>query len=111
MKINITTDNAQVLLNLIRTKTRSEKLPTWSIDDDGDFFHTPEQWHGKGWLRPAVSQGLLQFRFVSSESGFEMGGYSHIQARFTGMLINHFNEYFDFVTTFSQPQDQIDLIS
>lgn len=108
MGIIIKTNKPITLLKQIKNDVEEESLKTWSLNKDGDFFHNRDQWVGKGWLRALIDEGFLRFGFVENSSDFKKDYFAHIQGRFTGMLINNYSKYFEYVSTTSKPQKDID---
>lgn len=73
-------------------------METWAYDDDGDFYHTPEQWKGKAWLRPILQQGMLSFGLLGQkEIQMTKLYYAIYHGRFIEMLLTHFDKQFSIV--------------
>lgn len=71
---------------------------TWSVDREGDFTHTPQQWVGKAWfrIRPAedscldsIKIGIIQSR----QHKLTPAIYAVYHGRFVEMLLAHFDKY------------------
>jgi hypothetical protein len=80
------------LLESLKQKVRVGDIETWSIDSDGDFTHTPQQWKDQAYLRPRIVNGVLQFFLIGRKSvkmSKEVYGVYH--GRFSEMLLTHFD--------------------
>ncbi|WP_157381590.1 hypothetical protein [Burkholderia ubonensis] len=95
MAITVYTHAPQTLLNSIRKAIDDKKVETWTYDNDGDFYHTPDQWSKKAWLRPHVQQGVLLLGLLGQE-GVAMTKliYGVYHGRFIEMLLTHFDSDF-----------------
>lgn len=94
----------QNLLDSIRSAARSGKIETWSVDEDGDFTHSPEQWRLKAWFRPRVSEDKIVF-YILTPQGKVMGKvtYAVYHGRFIEMLLGHFDTQFHRVEATALP--------
>ena len=64
MAIYVSTCQPRKLLEDIKQAINDKKIVTWGYDNDGDFYHTPEQWNYKAWLSPTISDNSLIFGIV-----------------------------------------------
>ena len=100
--ITFDTANSTGLLAAFKKAIDDKKVVTWSYDKDGDFTHTPQQWSGKAWLRPVVSQGRLTMNFLGPKGvTWEVFGVYH--GRFIESMIVHCNDLFTTGTATSKP--------
>jgi hypothetical protein len=85
----------QTLLAEIKQAMQTGKIETWSVDSDGDFTHTPEQWKFKAWLRPKVDGTQLVFTILNPQNtAITKVVYGVYHGRFIEMLLNHFDDKF-----------------
>ncbi|MDO3529463.1 hypothetical protein ACNRDB_03590 [Ralstonia pseudosolanacearum] len=99
MALTVFTSDPNTLLKSIRKAIDDKRVETWAYDRDGDFFHTPEQWKGKAWLKPIIQQGALSFGLVG-QKGVTMTKlvYGVYHGRFIEMLLVHFDKDFNNVS-------------
>ena len=55
MSIYVRSSNPQKLVNDINEKIENSFIDTWSVDSDGDYTHTAEQW-----MTPLALIGVFQ---------------------------------------------------
>jgi hypothetical protein len=104
MAINFDTTDPSRLLEAFKKAIRDGHVVTWAIDSDGDFFHTPAQWKGRGWLTPNTSLGRLTFNFLPSKNlKTTWSDLGVIQGRFIESMIAHCNQLFDTASATSRP--------
>jgi hypothetical protein len=104
MAINFeTTDPAQLLASY-KEAIREKKVLTWAVDDDGDFYHTPDQWKNRGWLRPDISLGRLTMNFVCNK-GFvtRPADYGVLHGRFIESMLTHCDRLFTTASATAMP--------
>jgi hypothetical protein len=95
MAIAAFTSTPAVLLASIKKAIDDKKIDTWAYDSDGDFYHTPDQWRGKAWLRPFVQQGMLSFGLLGQKDiAMTKLNYGVYHGRFLEMLLVHFDTDF-----------------
>jgi hypothetical protein len=95
MAVVVQTPNPQALLEAIRLAIRQGKVETWSLDPDGDFTHSPEQWRHKAWFRPRVADGRIVFRILTPKNAvLSTATYAVYHGRFIEMLLAHFDSQF-----------------
>lgn len=105
MAILVDATDPVVLVKAIKKAIDDGKIETWSYDDDGDFFHTPDQWKGQGWLRPSISPQFLVFGLVGvNEVEMTKTVYGVLHGRFIEMLVTHFDEDFGSAIAFAKKQ-------
>lgn len=51
MSLIVYTSKPHGLLRHIKEAINEDKIKTWTVDSDGDFTHTPEQWNKMAWMR------------------------------------------------------------
>ncbi|PIT02081.1 hypothetical protein TSA1_15920 [Bradyrhizobium nitroreducens] len=64
MAINFETSDPPGLLKAFKKAIDEGHVVTWAYDSDGDFYHTPPQWKGRGWLRPSYALGRLSLNYI-----------------------------------------------
>ena len=95
MAVIVNTNKPVILLAAIKKKIDDEGIDTWAYDSDGDFYHVPEQWKGKAWLRPHPQQGVLTFGlFGQKDVTMSTTVYGIYHGRFIEMLLFHFDNAF-----------------
>ncbi|HTX14760.1 MAG TPA: hypothetical protein VMD77_05645 [Candidatus Baltobacteraceae bacterium] len=110
MAVIVYTPNPQALLDEIRAAAREGRFETWSLDTDGDFTHSPEQWRLKAWLRPKISAGMLVFGILTPRgTAMTKGVYAVYHGRFIEMLLLHFDTKFQraLATALPAEHDQV----
>ncbi len=105
MAIHFKCPNPTQLLDAIKAEIKKSNIETWSVDSQGDFTHTPDQWNKKAWLRPRVAVGELIFNIVSSKTE-KMTPliYGVYHGRFTEMMLTHFGAQFSTGMSTAQPE-------
>ncbi|WP_419692549.1 hypothetical protein ACN262_25395 [Burkholderia gladioli] len=99
MSITVYTNQPQELLDDIKKEIDSKNIVTWAYDDDGDFYHTPDQWGGRAWLRASVQSGILVFSILGQKDAVMMKDvYGVYHGRFIEMLLTHFDDSFSNAT-------------
>lgn len=95
MAIIVQTNNPTGLLASIKKAIDNKEVETWSYDNDGDFTHTPEQWHKKAWLRPRIYPNELRFGILGPKDvKLSKTIYGVYHGRFIEMLLSHFDNSF-----------------
>ena len=49
MAIFVITNQPRKLLEDLKKEINDKKIDTWLYDNDGDFYHVPNQWKFKAW--------------------------------------------------------------
>ncbi|WOH64129.1 hypothetical protein [Bradyrhizobium sp. BWA-3-5] len=110
MAINFETTDPSRLLEAFKKAIRDGNVVTWAVDKDGDFYHTPDQWTRRGWLRPTAYTGRLTLNFIPSTAfKTRWADLGVIQGRFIESMIMHCNQLFDTASATARPtnSDQI----
>jgi hypothetical protein len=95
MAVTVYTSNPSGLLQAIQLAARSGTIETWSVDQEGDFTHSPEQWRFKAWFRPKLSSDSIVFRILTPQNTtMKKATYAVYHGRFIEMLLAHFDEQF-----------------
>ena len=95
MAIIVKTENPEGLLNEIKRAIDERVTELWGYDSSGDFFHTPEKWINRAWLRAEVGDGELKFGILGTKDvGMTASLYSAYHAYFIEMLLTHLDKYF-----------------
>ena len=78
-------------------------IATWKYDEDGDFYHSPDQWEHNGWLRPFHTDNYLIFGIITPKNEtMSKLTYAVYHGRFVEMLLNHFDRDSDWIYTSTQ---------
>ena len=111
MAVRVHCKSPGTLLNNIKARINDGSIETWSVDSDGDFTHTPEQWRKKAWFRPLVLEDRIVFRIIPPVTKFITWPiYGVFHGRFIEMLLLHFDLEFDRAVATALPTDG-DIIS
>lgn len=103
MAIFVITNQPRKLLENLKRKINDKKIDTWLYDNDGDFYHVPNQWKFKAWLSPFVENNRLVFGIIGQkEINLSTLAYAVYHGRFVEMLLNHFDQQFSEVNISSQ---------
>jgi hypothetical protein len=95
MAVIVHVPDPQTLLDAIRAAARAGKFSTWSMDADGDFTHSAEQWKLKAWFRPKVSEGRIIFSILTPQKkDMTKGIYAAYHGHFIELLLIHFDAQF-----------------
>jgi hypothetical protein len=101
MSVTVYTARPKRLLAEIRKAIDESHIDTWVCDEDGDFTHSTssDQWKGRAWFHPMISQGALTFGLLGRENvTMTKPLYGIYHGRFIAMLLTHFDTEFDSVT-------------
>ena len=103
MAVYIKTEKANELLGKLRKAIDEDKISTWKYDDDGDFYHSPEQWKYNGWFHPYTEESYLVFGIIGQKNeDMSTLTYAIYHGRFIEMMLNHFDSEFDKIFASSQ---------
>lgn len=104
MAVRVFCSNPSALLGSIKTEIRQASIDTWSLDSDGDFTHSPEQWKNKAWFRPKIETDKLVF-YILGQKTVKMSKtvYGVYHGRLIEMLLSHFDTKFTQATATSLP--------
>jgi hypothetical protein len=95
MAVIVHASNPPQLLSAIKLAISSGTIDTWSVDADGDFTHSPEQWRNKAWFRPKVLEDRIAFRILTPKNTrMNKATYGVYHGRFIEMLLTHFDIQF-----------------
>lgn len=105
MAIIVRTATPLSLLTSIKTGIAEGRVTTWSIDSDGDFTHSPEQWIHKAWLRPRIvrSEFLVLNALSPKDTRMSSVVYAVYHGRFIEMLLSHFDKEFSNASATAMP--------
>lgn len=94
MSVIVKTKQPHRLVKRIKELIDNNEIDTWEYDSDGDFTHSPDQWHNHCWMHPHVTQageevvfaiiGRIHFDITTTE-------YAVYHGRFIEMLLSHFD--------------------
>ena len=103
MAVYVKTEKASELLEKLKKAIDDENIKTWKYDDDGDFYHSPEQWHYNGWLRPYITDKYLIFGILKpKDETMKTVTYAVYHGRFIETMLSHFDGEFDTIYASSQ---------
>jgi len=99
MAVRVFCNNPQQLLVDIKDAIRAGRVKTWTLDNDGDFTHAPEQWANKAWFRPVVGDDRVVFNILGQTTqNMSKRIYGVYHGRFIEMLLTHFDQKFSRAT-------------
>jgi len=92
MSIYVKTANPRKLVDDINEKINNSAINTWSIDKDGDYTHTAQQWQFHAWVHPIVETERVVFAIWGRVSeDMSVVDYAIYHGRFVEMLLTHFD--------------------
>ncbi len=98
MAVYVKTEKASELLGKIKKAIDDEKIKTWKYDNDGDFYHSPDQWQYNGWLHPVATDKYLILGIIKpKDDTMTKLTYAIYHGRFIEMMLNHFDDEFDLI--------------
>lgn len=93
--IEIRTADPHNLVERINEAISKNQIITWSVDADGDYTHTLEQWKNCAWMRCRYEINdptLLRFVIVEPlNKKLSKAVYGVYHGRFAEMLLTHFD--------------------
>lgn len=93
--IEIRTNNPQQFVDSINQAIREKRIVTWSVDSEGDYTLTQDQWVCKAWMTPKIEQNatnILRFGIIESKKHkLTKSIYGIFHGRFAEMLLTHFD--------------------
>lgn len=93
MAIYVTTQSPNDFVEKIQNAIKDHKIDTWSVDSDGDFTHTAEQWKYHAWIRAKIDSGRVIFSIICrNDRNLSVVDYGIYHGRFIEMLLNHFDK-------------------
>lgn len=93
MSIYVTTVNPRKLVDNINEKIKNSSINTWSVDKDGDYTHTAQQWQYHAWIHPIVEPGRVVFAIWGRlNEDLSVVDYAIYHGRFIEMLLSHFDQ-------------------
>jgi hypothetical protein len=107
MAVIITNGDHDKLLTAIKMAIDTDKIKTWTYDNDGDFTHTASQWIKKAWFRPRNSEGTdVIFSMIGTKNmKITKTIYGVYHGRFIEMLLTHFDDMFTNVRATALPDN------
>jgi hypothetical protein len=95
MAVRIFSDNPKGLLAGAKASIRDGSIDTWSVDADGDFTHSPDQWKNRAWFRPVIFEDRLVFNILAPKSKhISRSVYGIYHGRLIEMFLVHFDQDF-----------------
>lgn len=110
MSIYVKSSNPQKLINDIKDTIEQLGIETWSVDKDGDYTHTAEQWKNHAWIHPIVETERVVFAIWGRvNENLTVVDYAIYHGRFVEMLLAHFDHQCDRieVTSLATKYDRI----
>jgi hypothetical protein len=104
MSIRVKTKNATALLAAIDEAIADGTVTAWTVDDDGDYSLTDDDYVGAGWMRPTISSDtevVLNILGVKDED-MTTGAFAALHSQFIDLLLMDFDSNFDEATITSQ---------
>lgn len=96
MSVYVNSPNPQKLINDINEKIESSGIDTWSVDSDGDYTHTAEQWKNHAWIHPIIETDRVVFAIWGRVNmDLSVVDYAIYHGRFVEMLLAHFDHQCD----------------
>lgn len=93
MSVYVKTVNPKKLVADINEKINNSHIETWSVDKDGDYTHTAQQWRFHAWMHPIVEDGRVVFAIWGRTSeDLSVVDYAIYHGRFVEMLLVHFDQ-------------------
>jgi hypothetical protein len=104
MAVRVFCQNPTQLLQKIKREASNGSLETWTLDADGDFTHSPDQWRNRAWLRPHLEEDRIVFNILAPVgSRMSRPVYAVYHGRFIEMLLGHFDLEFSRATATALP--------
>lgn len=93
MSIYVRSSNPQKLVNDINEKIENSSINTWSVDKDGDYTHTAQQWQFHAWIHPIIEPERVVFAIWGRvKENLSVVDYAVYHGRFVEMLLSHFDQ-------------------
>ena len=93
MSIYVRTENPRKLVDDINEKINNSGIDTWSVDKDGDYTHTSQQWQFHAWIHPIIETDRIVFAIWGRVSeNLSVVDYAIYHGRFVEMLLAHFDQ-------------------
>lgn len=106
---------ADTLYTKIQNLCEQNQALTWTIDDDGDFTHTTQQWNMEAWMHYNRGSDALQVAVYGiirrKDKPMSKVVYAIYHGRFAEMLLTHFDNLITDIQITSMPVDNVDAIS
>lgn len=106
MAIEVITDDATGLLTAIYAGINSREIETWVYEsEDGCFTHAAPQWQYQAWLTPEAEEKILRLSILAPEERpISVEAYAVYHARFTEMLLAHFDNRISHICVSALPE-------
>jgi len=104
MSIRVKTKNATALLTAIDEAIADGTVTSWTVDDDGDYSLTDDDWADAGWMKPTINSDteiVLNILGVKDQD-MTTGAFATLHSQFIDMLLMEFDSKFDEATITSQ---------
>lgn len=93
--IEIRTTNPHRLVEDINKAIEEGRIVTWSVDSDGDYTHSLEQWRNRAWMSVRYDDAdttIVRFVIIEArEQKLSKTLYGIYHGRFAEMLLTHFD--------------------
>jgi len=84
-----------------------KRVVTWAYDQDGDFYHMPQQWREKAWLRPTIYEGkTLTLNYLTRTGTALKEDYAVYHGRFIESMLAHCDVLFTNATATALPTNR-----
>ena len=104
MALIVRCEDAQSLLDRLRSAIDEGTVTSWRYDSDGDLKLLNPQWRSQGWMRPAVKETRLVFNAVSPQGQtMTSGAYAALHTGLISELLKHLDSYFTSVQATAIP--------
>lgn len=98
MSIYVRTSNPRKLVDEINDQIEQSSIDTWSVDKDGDYTHTAEQWKNHAWIHPIIETNRVVFAIWGRvNENLSVVDYAIYHGRFVEMLLVHFDHQCDYI--------------
>lgn len=92
MALTISTPDPAKLLADIKSAIKEGKVKTWSVDGDGDFTHSAEQWRYRAWFKPTLGISELRLYILAPKAtAISKVVYAVYHGRFIEAILSHFD--------------------
>lgn len=113
MSIYVKSTNPRLLVENIRSKIKLQEIKTWTVDKDGDFTHSTEQWENCAWICPKIedeNRRVVFYILGRKDRNVSTLEYAIYHGRFVEMLLTHFDSVCDSieVSALASRYDRID---
>lgn len=92
MAIYVKTETPRGLVQKINQDIKENRIQTWTVDNDGDYTHVPEQWKNRVWVRPHIEEKRVVFGVLGrKDANMTVTEYAVYHGRFVEMLLSNYD--------------------